>query len=206
MKKRSSKKTNNSLEIGDKIGIVISFNYLYHKQNPKSDSKCKDIIKEMGNQHIEKVIKSKILKIINEWISDLNYGNITNKTINIKIPSVKLKIKPSDIKKIEFVNTNNNDVQSNEECIYHNSKQVMILLVTKLVTNKTKDNNILKQYNLPSLKSVDKVIDSPEPFFNIVRSDLYHHSKSSGILNENEKNNLLFDKILFKLLRTGKIY
>jgi hypothetical protein len=81
--KRTLKRLNNYLEVGDKIGIVINFNYFHHIQNPKSDSKCKDIIKEMSNQQIKKVIKDKIIKNINSWISDLNYGYITNKTVNI---------------------------------------------------------------------------------------------------------------------------
>ena len=45
----------------------------------------------------------------------------------------------------------------------------MILIVTELIPNKTKDNNILKHYNLPNLKIVNKVLDSPKSFFSIVR-------------------------------------
>ena len=210
MKSRTLKKTNNTLGIGDKIGIVISFTYLNHKQNPKSDSKCKDIIKEMSNQQIEKVIRDKIIKIINSWISDLNYGYITNKTVNINIPSVKLNIKPSDIKQIKIMDINNSNditgITSNEECIYYNSKHVMILLVTKLVTNKTTNNNIFKQYNLPNLKKVKKINDIPKKYFSIIRNSIFHHSRSRGILDKDEKNNLLFDKILFKVLKTNKNY
>jgi hypothetical protein len=211
MKKRSLKKTNKTLEIGDKIGIVINFNYFHHIQNPKSDSKCKDIIKEMSNQQIEKIIKSKILKIINEWISDLNYGNITNKTVNINIPSVRLNIKPSDIKKIKFVKINNStdstDIKLDEECIYYNSKQVMILLVTELISNKKLNyNNLSKHYDLPNLKTVNKINDNPKKYFSIVRNSMYHYSRRSGILDKDEKNNLLFDKILFKVLKTNKSY
>ena len=208
--KRTLKKLNNYLEVGDKIGIVISFTYLNHKQNPKSDSKCKDIIKEMSNQQIEKVIKDKIIKIINNWISDLNYGNITNKTVNINIPSVRLNIKPSDIKQIKFIDINNStditDITSDEECIYYISKHAMILLVTKLVNNKTTNNNLFKQYDLPNLKKINKINDIPKKYFSIVRNSMYHRSRSSGILHNNEKNNLLFDKILFKVLKTNKSY
>ena len=209
--KRTLKRLSNYLEVGDKIGIVISFNYFHHIQNPKSDSKCKEKIKEMSNQQIEKVMRDKIIKIINSWISDLNYGNITNKTANINIPSVKLNIKPSDIKQIKFIDINNStditDITSNEECIYYKSKNVMILLVTDLITNKKqKHSKLLKKYNLPNLKVVKKIKDSPKKFFSIVRDSMYHHSRSTSILDKDEKNNLLFDKILFKIFKNDKIY
>lgn len=209
--KRTLKRLNNYLEVGDKIGIVINFNYFHHIQNPKSDSKCKDIIKEMSNQQIKKVIKDKIIKNINSWISDLNYGYITNKTVNINIPSVKLNIKPSDIKQIKFIDINNSnditDITSDEECIYYNSKNVMILLVTDLISNKKlKHSNLLKEYDLPNLKTVKKINDIPKKFFSIVRDSMYHNSRSTGILDKDEKNNLLFDKILFKIFKNDKTY
>ena len=165
MKKRSLKKNTDFLEIGDKVGIAINFKYFYHKQNTSNKNECKEKIKEMSNKQIEKIIKNKIIKIINEWLNNLHYGTITNNTVNIKIPSVQLKIKPSHIKNINFVEVKNNnvDISANEECIYYNSKNVMILLVTKLVTNKTtNNNNLLKHYDLPNLKTVEKINDNPK--------------------------------------------
>jgi hypothetical protein len=65
---------------------------------------------------------------------------------------------------------------------------------------------LLKEYDLPNLKTVKKINDIPKKFFSIVRDSMYHNSRSTGILDKDEKNNLLFDKILFKIFKNDKTY
>jgi type II secretory pathway component GspD/PulD (secretin) len=202
--------SSNILEIGDEIAIIIKFKYYHHVQIDKR-KKCELSINEISNQKIIDFINNKLLKIINKWISNLYYGTISNKTKKIKIPSVELKFTKSNIKKIDIKKNDFNfnkklrDKDSSNGCYYKNSKDVNILLVSKLKKSSLKLDKLVTELDIPSLQVIDNVDDKPKAFFNIIKDAIYHYSSSAGILDTQERHNLIVDNIGFKALKYDKI-
>ena len=90
-------------------------------------------------------------------------------------------------------------------CYYKNSKDVNILFVSKLKKSSLKLDKLVTELDLPSLQVIDNVDDKPEPFFNIIKDAIYHYSSSAGILDTQERHNLIVDNIGFKVLKSDKI-
>lgn len=207
------KKNLDTLEIGDDIVIIINFKYYHHLQNNNNKDKCKLKIKELSNQSIKNFINTKLLKILNKWIDNLYYGSISNKTKKLKIPSIEIKftksnIKNIDINKKEFITKEKVlDNNTNNSCYYKNSKDVKLLIVTKLRKSSLKLEKLITELDLPSLQSINKNKDNPNGFFNIVKDAIFHHSSSHGsILDNQERHNLVVDNIGFKVFKTDKIF
>jgi len=167
------------LKVNDKIRIVFYYNYditnynIYNKNLSKYES-----YNILSNNKLKKIFRSNNYSLlINNYINNLFYEYKNNEYY--KVPTIKLYIKNTDIKKIKI----NND---------KNFKKIKVIIETKLINNNDIDKYLgsYMHYNINIIKKNDTI----ESYKKLIFYALKLYGKNNGILSRlyNEENGEIY--------------